>query len=87
MPRLPRFNDIAYTFLLHRVGQDPVSYTHLDVYKRQACTLLGSRRIDQGLVDDRQDIRRHKLAENMLGREMCIRDSRYAVRWQRGLPG
>ena len=45
-----------------------------------ACTLLGSRRIDQGLVDDRQDIRRHKLAENMLGRGHELERGRDALR-------
>ena len=45
-----------------------------------ACTLLGSRRIDQGLVDDRQDIRRHKLAENMLRRGHELERGRDALR-------
>ena len=30
-----RFRDRLYQFMQGRYGPDPVSYTHLDVYKRQ----------------------------------------------------
>ena len=54
-------------------SEGPVSYTHLDVYKRQRCSW--PRRCAAARSAARRCRRRSRLFPKEKGREMCIRDS------------
>ena len=60
--------------VVRRAIKRPVSYTHLDVYKRQAQDALRHEQADDGDAQRRQEHQLHADAHD-LADEMCIRDS------------